>query len=321
MQKRLSGYMLLILILAACAPPTPTGQPVVPTDGYSSASPSSDFTDAEHAAIEALSRALDLPAETIAVVSIEAVTWPDDCLGVYRAGVQCTPAPVKGARIVLAANDQEYVYHTDQHGSTIILANLERTVGPVEETVKNQLSANLGLDIGDISVVRNSEVVFEDSCLGVPMKDVKCAPGQIPGQIIVLQAHGVHYEYHVRDHGIVIQPATLALLWTRQGGASGFCDSLTVFRSGEVYASRCDADPDRIIATLADLLSKDELVQFDAWIREFGPVDLEASDFEGVSDRTEITVSFRGIGTGMPDQSTQRALLLWIQNLFSKLYS
>lgn len=306
-------------MLAACAPqPQPTEQSLLPSDDGSS--PSTQWTPAQNAAITALSGTLSLPPGQIAVVSTEAVEWRDGCLGVQKLGVMCTQAIVPGYKIILEANDEQYEFHTDEDGSVVVQV-AETVFGSLEEQVIDQLAANLGLDKSDISIVSNSGVEFADACLGVAMPNVMCAEVVTPGKIIVLEADGVQYEYHVSTDGTTVQPATLALTWTRAGGIAGFCDSLTVFLSGEVYGEQCRSEPNGSMGTFADLLSATEREQFDTWVKELGQVDLDASDPKGVSDRMEVKLAVYGNGSGLLGKTDQQEILLWVQNLYQKLYS
>lgn len=191
---------------------------------------------------------------------------------------------------------------------------------PIEETLKEQLAANLDLEPSRISVLRSSQVQFADSCLEVPTKDVRCAPLPVSGRIIILQAQGLEYEYHVTGDGLIVQPATRALDWTRTGGADRYCDNLTVFRSGEVYGTRCGADPDRVERTLADLLSPEERAQFRGWVREFGQIQLDASEPEGAADRLESLLLFYGSGDKTPGQAEEQEILHLAQNLFQRIF-
>jgi len=331
MKKYLIGLTLLILSLAACAPQAqPTEQPLPPNDSsypnqdsYPNEVPPSDLpanrTLAERAALSALSGKTGLPADKIKLVSTEAVTWQDGCLGVQRAGMMCTQAIVEGFRIVLEADGKEYEFHTNQDGSLVVLAAGDQVLGSVEGIVAAQLAENLGLDKSDISVVSSASVEFADACLGVAMQDVACAQGITPGLIVVLEAGGVQYEYHTSADGARVQPATLALTWRREGGIAGFCDSMTVFLSGEVYVNRCNGQPEGKMGTFANLLSASERKQFDTWISEFGQVDLDASDPKGVSDRMVRTLAFFGAGNRKPAVADEDALFLWAQDLFQKL--
>lgn len=56
---------------------------------------------------------LGVPAESVAVESIEAVTWPDTSLGCPQPGVDYAQVDIDGSRITLRAGGETYTYHTD----------------------------------------------------------------------------------------------------------------------------------------------------------------------------------------------------------------
>ena len=192
---------------------------------------------------------------------------------------------------------------------------------PLEEAVIKQLAANLILKQSDISVVSNEATEFTDACMGVVMEGVECAEVVTEGRTIVLEVKDIEYEYHTSEDGDRIQPATVALTWKREGGIAGFCDSMTIFLSGEVYGNKCRSEPDGRMDTFANLFSTSERKQFDAWASQFGDVTLDASDPKGVSDRMEVTLALSGLGTGKPTTAQQQVLFTWAQKLFQKLYS
>lgn len=329
MRKILIGIALLLFILSACAPQAqPTEQPLLPNDesypndSYPNDSyPNEGLTAAQQAAITALSETLNLPPGQIKLISTEAVEWPDGCLGVQRIGVMCTQAIVPGYKILLEANGGQHEVHTNEDGSSVVVVPNAANASALEEMLIKQLAANLGLKQRAISVVSSSDVEFSDSCLGVAMPDVVCARVVTPGKIIVLESEGVQYTYHVSADGSLVQPATLALTWSRTGGIAGFCDNLTVFLSGEIYGSQCKSQPNGTMGTFASLLSREERQQFDEWIQEFGQVNVDASDPKGVSDAMEVKLEFYGSGTGSLTESDKRALINWAQTVFQKLYS
>lgn len=324
MKKFLLLFVLLVMLFTACTPRAePTQESVLPTeDTVPEVKPTPthipvDLTPAQLAALSALSEITGLSADKISLVSTEAVTWPDGCLGVQRLGVMCTQAEVEGFKILLEAEDKQYEFHTNQNGSAVVLAAGEAS-GLVEESLISQLAENLGLDKKDISVVSNEEVEFPDSCLGVAMPEVMCAQAITPGRIVVLEANGIQYEYHVNADGSHVQPATLALTWKREGGIAGFCDNMTVFLSGEIYTTSCKGLDSRM-GTLSALLSAEERDQFNTWIGTVGQAEVDASDPEGVADRMVVTLSFFGIGSGVLPADDEKALLLWAQELFQKM--
>jgi hypothetical protein len=209
----------------------------------------------------------------------------------------------------------------DEADTAVPTIEPEQSLDPLEKAVVKQLAANLGLKQSDISVVSNEIVEFSDSCLGITMQDVKCAQVTTPGRIVMLEANDIQYEYHTSESGTRIQPATLALTWKRDGGIAGFCDSMTVFLSGEIYGNQCRSEPDGTMDTFANLFSASDRKQFDAWMTQFGEVTLDASDPKGVSDRMEVTLVLSGLGSGKPSKAQEQALFTWAQSLFQKLYS
>ena len=80
----------------------------------------SDSASATGAAVEMLSSSLKSAPALIKVVSREALTWPDGCLGVKQPGIQCTPGETPGFRIILEAGGQRYEYHTDSTGLLVL---------------------------------------------------------------------------------------------------------------------------------------------------------------------------------------------------------
>jgi hypothetical protein len=190
---------------------------------------------------------------------------------------------------------------------------------PAEAAVVKQLAANLGLQESDISVLRSEEVEFRDSCLDMALEDMLCSQVITPGNKIVLEANGVQYEYHTSRDGGRVQPSTLALVWKREGGIAGFCDTLTVFLSGEVFASQCKPQADGKFGTFADLLSAQEQKQFNKWIAGLAEADLDASDPKGVADRMETTLELYGTGSRPPTESEQQALFQFAQDLYQEL--
>ena len=331
MKKHLWLFLLLTVVLAACAPGAlPTEPAAYPNDepgSYPNADETSypvptDLTPAEQAALTALSQSLNLPPGKITLISTEAVEWPDGCLGIQREGLMCTQAIVPGYKIMFQVSGTLYEVRTNEDGSQAVWVGDTLTgAESVEEILIKQVASNLGLKESQVSVVVTAETEFSDSCLDVEMKDVLCAQMIVPGQIVTLEANGEQFKYHVNAEGTVIQPASLALTWTREGGFAGFCDNLTVFRSGELYGNQCKSQPNGTMGTFATILSPEEREQFTEWLQELGEVSVDASDPVGVADGMSVTLEFFGDGSGSLTTSEQQALLTWAQDVFQKLYN
>ena len=240
--------------------------------------------------------------------------WPNSCLGVQRMGVMCTDQQVPGYILVLGVKGKQYEFHTDRDGVEIVPSEGVQALGTAQDAVKKNLASALGMDASRITVVSDTEVEWPDSCLGVAQEGVMCAMIVTPGHLITLQANSLQYEFHTNEDGSQIQPATLALTWKRNGGIAGFCDSLTVYLSGEVSGDNCKAD------VRNGILLPAEMTQLETWVMQFGQVNLDASDPVNASDRMTRQVSLFGNGSAQPSSADQQALITWAQDLYQRLY-
>ncbi len=89
----------------------PTPQ-VMPSPGRPGGSPPVGQGMMIEAVMLSLSEQFDIPAESITVVSVEAVTWPNGGLGCPQEGMAYAEVMVEGSRITLEADGQTYTYHT-----------------------------------------------------------------------------------------------------------------------------------------------------------------------------------------------------------------
>ena len=323
------------LLLAACSPeyvptpptlaaanspaaadthiPLPTNLP--PQTGLPlTTPPPAGLNPAQQAAVTSLAATLNLSADQIKVLSTQAVIWPDGCLGVQRSGTVCTTQQVPGFVIMLQANGRQYELNTNRDGSEVIPSGGIQASGPAQEAVKKYLASALGMDASQITVLSDTAVEWPDSCLGVAQAGIMCAMVVMPGHLILLRTDTSEYAFHTNEDGSEIRPASLALTWQRNGGLAGFCDSLTVYLSGEVSASNCKA------GERTGRLSAPELTQLEQWLMQLHQADLDASDPAGVTDRMTRRLVLFGNGDAQPSEAEQQALLSWAQDLYQRLY-
>src|SRR4030042_2091866 len=161
-KKSIFALLLILSFLTACAQPTSSGvyPPSVsvavtptniavypgptakPTEGPSTPTHIPvDLTPVQMAAIQEVSKKYDIPVDQIKIVSTEAKTWPNGCLGVVIPGVLCTDVIVDGFNIKLEANGQQYEIHTNQDGTSVVdatqqLATLGFVVSTIDRTIQ-----------------------------------------------------------------------------------------------------------------------------------------------------------------------------------------
>jgi hypothetical protein len=75
------------------------------------------------AAVEDLSERTGVSPDQITLVSMEAVEWRDSSLGCPQEGFMYAQVITPGFTIVLEADGQEYIYHTDQRSNAVLCEN------------------------------------------------------------------------------------------------------------------------------------------------------------------------------------------------------
>jgi hypothetical protein len=190
---------------------------------------------------------------------------------------------------------------------------------PAQEAAISAVVQNLGAAAEQVKVVSTEAVEWPDSCLGIAMEGASCAQVITPGFRVTLNVAGRQVEYRTNQDASVVRPATKALAWTRVGGVAGFCDSLTIYLSGEVQATNCNTS-EVVEKRLSELVSPQQIAMMNDWISTFGLVEIDASDPEGVADAMSIKLQLMGQGTEqLTSQATQQLLLQFVQDLFNRL--
>ena len=158
--QKLLTLLIFIGIVSACAQPTsayppPGSTAIVPTQSVEtpevtvppsekptpSTPPADELTPAQQAAISEVSTKYNISPDQITILSTEAMTWPNGCLGVVIPGVMCTDMIVDGFVIKLEAKGQQFEIHTNQDGTSVVdaaeqLASLEFVILTSERTIQ-----------------------------------------------------------------------------------------------------------------------------------------------------------------------------------------
>ncbi len=190
---------------------------------------------------------------------------------------------------------------------------------PAQRIAVSTLAQNLGITPDKIKLVSTEVVDWPDSCLGVSTEGIVCSQVVTSGFRVILEANGKQVEYHTNQDASVIVPATVALTWKRSGGIAGFCDSMTIYLSGEVQATSCKK-ADIVEKRLTDLVSPAEIATLNEWVTKYGVVNIDASDPAGVADRMTVNLKLIGIGAEqLTSPEAQKLLLQFVQDLNQKL--
>lgn len=287
-----------------------------------------------------LAQQLQLDLAQIEVVTVEAVEWPDACLGVYTADMMCAQVITPGYRVVLAVDGQEYEYHTNIDGSFVQLFSApEANVGDVLISWQQTIDTCQAAQIGTAGVVFGPCMgVMMGGKLVVPEREAELADliatyapfeTETPAGIITFNGQGSTEATAAEQRMIaewarqVAQEAAagrngaswgLAFAWHREGGLAGFCDDLTAYVSGQLYAVSCKSGASENLGQRR--LSAEELQQLYAWIDELAPFEYIQDDGD-VDDAMKVTLVFSGAGSAEADEDTQQAILAFASDLYA----
>jgi hypothetical protein len=208
-------------------------------------------------------------------------------------------------------------FQTD--GNTIELNNgqIDSLSTQAQASLADQFKS-LFIDPNQVRVVESSQVEWSDTCLGIEQPGVDCLPQSTPGYQVVLEANGLQFEVHA-DHGGQVQPATLGLLWTREGGEDGLCDRLIIYLPDSAHACWCQSgDMKAASVNLQEILSPEEYEQLIDALRDFS----ENTVNQPSSDATEpvmVSLTFYGQGKTFPPSDDQQSMLALAENIFERI--
>jgi hypothetical protein len=338
----LAVWVMLVLSVAACMPVMPEGTPMPDTE--SSPAPTEETmpdnaTGADAAGMEiaaqlqqSLANELQVVVSQVEVVSVEAVEWPDACLGVSSPDVMCAQVITPGYLVILSVDEQQYEYHTNSDGTSVQVASapdaaMEQTAGmEVAAQLQQTLADELQIDADQVEIVSVEAVEWRDACLGVSSPDVMCAQVITPGYLVILAVDGQQYEYHTNSDGTSVQLAAgpetgmgpdelsedVAFIWYREGGIAGFCDILTAYVTGELEAATCFSDPPQVVGTRP--MTAEESEQLSAWQTEYASFEY-LHDERDIDDGMTVMLRFAGEGDTVPDGVQQEEIVLTAQDL------
>ncbi|MCB0110909.1 MAG: hypothetical protein KDE53_33545, partial [Caldilineaceae bacterium] len=352
------GRWLVLLgvmaIFAACQPITPNGTlPNAPAPA-TVVPGNTDTGDTDIPAArnqrQVLAMQLGLDLDAVEIVEVEAVTWSDGCLGLGSPVELCLQAETPGYRITLAANGEEYVYHTDEDGSQVRLASASEP-----QLEKIILDATLNDESGCNTIQVSRDQLAFGRCmatlLSMPILDparqadiAEFAETFAPFSATIelgtatefvagdLQFNGSGTtEAMPAQQRMIAEWARLlwleaqggrsgaswglALAWHREGGIAGFCDDVTVYVTGAVYVTSCrDQEP-------TDLghfrLDAEQLATLYSWVNTYAAFDYEWHD-PAAADAMTVTLDFFGAGTETVTEPEQLLIVDFAQNLFNE---
>ncbi len=350
--KLLSLSVLIILFLAACTPaapavtPTVQAPPTTTTKASVASTPTSFPTSApapESVLLvsQTLAQQLHVQQSQVAIASLEEQTWDNDCLDIMPEGAACTSKTVKGYNVVFQVNNDQYTYHLDTTGDIVRLASAPspQIGNPIiswqlSDTIcQATLIGDQGIAFGECNApMIASQLTSKDRQADLDYFNEAFFPFQAdtPAGKIIFTGKGTQkptlaekrmvaewarlvYTEGLTGHGGASYG--LAFAWHREGGFAGFCDDISVYLTGEIYATSCKSGTATGLGR--SRLDAAQLAQVYAWVDKFKNFEFSNSDGEGVADSMTTYLTFTGSGNEQPTEEDQQAILEFAANLYA----
>jgi hypothetical protein len=150
-----------------------------------------------------LASKLGVPLDSIEIHTLEAVTWPDACLGAAGADELCAQVLTPGYGGVLTANGQSYEFRLDQSGENV------RLIPGAALSARQNLATRLSSSVEEIRILLVQPQEWPDACLGLDTEGQQCAQVITPGYLVLLEMDNTRYEYRTDESGdlLVLAPA------------------------------------------------------------------------------------------------------------------
>lgn len=271
-------------------------------------------------ALETLAGKLGLDTNALQTLSVERMEWSDACLGVRAPKEVCAQVITPGYRVELQANGKTYVYHTDESGQKVVLAEF-----PLPETGSAPLVWSEFDELGcQLLVVDTDQVTFgpcegdlttipfpldlNNSDLGTFIEQFGSFEVDVAGGKLKFQGQGTETATPAQQRMIAewarlsrqiaetgrFEPETgRVILWHREGGIAGFCEDLSLYITGMAVASSCKGNqqtgPEPIF------LDTEDLEQFYEWVDSIKAFQFQQTD-PATADAMTTTLEFEGQG-------------------------
>lgn len=326
----LSG--LIVCLTTACqnAAPPPTTAVTNPTEA-STAVPSQN--QVMEIARQDLAGQLNLPPESIEVMTIQEVNWPDACLGVYPANEVCAKTAVSGYLFIFQANNKLFTYHTNYDGRQLVFVptavppegGLAATWRQGDQCTTAVMRGNTGLQVGpcdgELTAVQFSPTT-PNAATDLITTALSNMPfyADTPDGAVVLNGLGTHIPTPVEQRQIMNLARWLAdaatdtqspdtqpvLVYHQNHTENGVCTDLSVYNTGRMTLTSCADTP---APDYGDYwLTSDQLGQLYTWVDSLTTISL-TPDSTTTPTAAGSQLLFTGSGSSAASPADEQAIL------------
>jgi hypothetical protein len=145
-----------------------------------------------------LASKLGVTLDQIEIQTLEAVTWPDACLGVAEADELCAQVLTSGYGGILTVDGMQYEFRLDQSGENV------RLIPGAVLSARQILATRLGVSPDEVRILQIQPQEWPDACLGLATEGQLCAQVITPGYQVLLEVDNTRYEYRTDESGDLV---------------------------------------------------------------------------------------------------------------------
>ncbi|MEA3337579.1 MAG: hypothetical protein U9R25_16910 [Chloroflexota bacterium] len=181
----------------------------------------------------------------------------------------------------------------------------------------------MGVDGVDLEILSIEPASWPNSCLGLGQAGEMCLDVITPGYRIIVGVDGQEVEVRSDEQGTVVRVAAekpdrerkVAILWNREGGIAGFCDTLTIDLGYGYVAERCKGEPKSVTGNL----SGEEAQQVSNWISDLAPFADRAGD-KAKADAMFVNLVVNGFGTVEASPEVKQAIQQFCADVYTSAW-
>jgi hypothetical protein len=333
--KKLVNPIAVILLavgplLVGCCPGSPA-----PTATAAAATPSAT-EDAGNPAAEiahlVLAEQLGVEPSAVAIAGVEAVEWPDSCLGIQVRDIMCAMHVVPGYRVTLEAQGIQYEIHTNEDGSDMVplpILSIRWQAGDLCQMADVNYDAGVAVGLCDDEL---TAVPFASDTQPLDMARFATTyhsfRANTPAGSLDFFGLGDQIASPVEQRAIAEWArgtgelalgqtgAGTVLTWHREGGIAGFCDDLTIHAGGEADAASCKGGATQQLGYV--FLDDAQLEQLYTWVDTLQSFEITQTD-DATADAMTVHVAFEGRGDVEATDADAQAIEAFASQLYLEI--
>ena len=296
------------------------------------------------AAVQVLAQQLGVNLDQVEIVNVEPVEWPTVCLGLPAPGELCPEMVTPGYSVTLLASDQSYIYHSDETGGNLRLAEAPEPDTDSAAIIWTQEAGGCAT-----ALISPEEVAFgpcDGPLLPAGQFHRNARPEELayfletyasfetdtPAGYVIFNGQGqteaapaeqrqiaewsrlVYLEAQAGRSGAAWG---LAIGWAGQAGEAGRCLNLEVYVTGLAFASayRCGGGDTTDLGQ--GRLETDQLARLYQWVDRLESFEITDTDPALTGPTTYLV--FSGSGPAQPGAADKAAIQAFAAGLFEEL--